>query len=971
MRKLTTLLFTLLFVTFAFGKSVTIEKASQVANKYFAAYSGKASYSIANSFSKSYNGITTYYVFNFTGGGFVVVSADDAAIPVLAQSNEGFIEVEISNPSTKFMFDNYSEEIAQIVESDMDNSATISDWNNILSNTIDAPLADVGPLCPWTWDQGQWYNYYCPAAAGGPGGKAWAGCVATAMGQIMKFYNFPATGVGSHTYVDPGTGSHTANFGATNYNFASMGNSATSGSYTDIATLLYHLGVSVDMGYAATGSGAYSTDVPWAMSNYFNYNGTTIKYAAKTDYTNTNWIALLKSELDANRPLYYSGSTAANEGHAWVCDGYRTSDSKFRMNWGWSGSSNGYYAVTANMVAGGSVFSKNFGIVYGIKPANANMIVRFPDLQANNSFAYGPMYNINCSVVKGTPTAVNLYIDGTLVYNTTQTTFSYPWNTSLATLGTHVFRVVALNATDTAFQEASIGLSEWISQASGFTAASRGINYIDAVDSLVAWATAYDGSGAAATINEFTKTVNGGTTWVPGQVLGGVIYGLGNICGIDANTAFVSVYGKTTQDNTCGVYKTTNGGTTWVHMVGALQGAASFADNVWFWDANIGMCHGDVTGTGTAAYFEIYTTTNGGTTWTRVPKADINGGTAALSGEGGWTSVIQAVGENTIMFGTNKANLYISHDRGLHWTVSATGITPVTDGINKISFKDDMNGLVAQTTTTVVLKETHDGGATWQTVTPTGPFLTNDVIYVPGTENTFVSTGAATGFTGASYSFDGGHSWAQFMGTETEQFLACDFVSNRCGYAGGFSTTATEKGMNKYVGVLAPVVVLNPVTNLIAQPLDNSVHLEWTEPVTPPLSYNVYRNDTLISNTTALFYHDYPVANGQQNYCVAAVYDLGESPKACAIAWITVGVPNTDEVAYRVYPNPSTEIINVVTPVKFNEVRMVNNLGQVVYRNNVQGTNLQILTEGFKPGMYILQIYTGTQMISKKVSINR
>ena len=92
MRKLSTLLLSLLLVNFAFGTSVTVEKAKQVADNYFAYYSGKSNHSVANSFSKSYDGVVTYYVFNYAGGGFVVVSADDAATPILAQSNEGYIE---------------------------------------------------------------------------------------------------------------------------------------------------------------------------------------------------------------------------------------------------------------------------------------------------------------------------------------------------------------------------------------------------------------------------------------------------------------------------------------------------------------------------------------------------------------------------------------------------------------------------------------------------------------------------------------------------------------------------------------------------------------------------------------------------------------------------------------------------------------------------------------------------------------
>jgi len=970
MRKLTTLLLSLLVVTFAFGKSVTMEKASQVANNYFAQYSGKSLLAIESSFSKSYDGITTYYVFNYVGGGFVVVSADDAAIPVLAQSNQGFIENEITNPAVKFMFDSYSKEIAFAVSSALDNSATIGEWNSILNNNFfaDAATLDVTPLLTTIWDQGQWYNFYCPTAAGGPGGKAWAGCVATTMGQVMKYFNFPAKGVLSHSYVHPTYGNQTANFGVTNYNFSNMGNAANSGSYTEIATLLRHAGVAVDMNYAPDGSGAFSQDVPWAMATYFNYDQATIRFAEKSAYTNTTWVALLKAELDASRPMYFSGSGSGG-GHAWVCDGYRNSDTKFHMNWGWSGSSNGYYTATSTISAGGYTFNATtFAVVCGIKPGNPDLIVRFTDLPESSLVSFGSQLDINCSVVEGTPTGVKLYIDDQLVFTTTQTTFTFPWATASAGLGAHTLKVEAINATDTVFHKVTVNLSEWITQASGFTAASRGISYVHAVDSLVVWATAYDGSASpGATINEFTRTTNGGNTWTPGQVLGGSLYGLGNICGIDGNTAFVSLYHKATQDNTCGVYKTVNGGTTWTHSLGALQGSTSFANNVWFWNANEGMCHGDVKDN----YFEIYTTSNGGTTWTRVPKANIGAGANPASGEGGWTSVIDAVGDSTIMFGTNKAKLYISYDRGHNWTISNTGITPVTDGINKISFKNKMNGIVAQTTTTVVVKETHDGGATWQTVTPTGPFFTNDMTFVPGTDNTFVTTGAASGATGASYSFDGAHTWAQGLGTEADQFLAVDFVNNHCGWAGGFSADASTGGMFKYIGLMQPFTVLSPVTNLVAQPIDNTVGLTWSNPATLPLSYNIYRNDTLIGNSSTAFYTDSPVANGQQNYCVTALYDLGESLKTCTTAWITVGVPNSDEAAYRVYPNPANEIINVVAPVKFDEIRIINTIGKLVYRNSNKGTNLKILTQGFDPGMYILQIYSGTQVISKKISITR
>jgi len=968
MKKITTFLLCLLVITFTYGKSVTMEKANQVANKYLSANSLKASRSIANSFSKSYNGITTYYVFNYTGGGFVVVSADDAAIPVLAESDEGFIESEITSPEVRFWFDSYSKQIAEIVTSGADNAQSIKEWNTIINNGVKTPTADVVPLLKdIKWNQDDYYNFYCPAATDGPAGKVYVGCVATAMGQIMKYHNFPETGVGSHSYVDGAYGLQTADFGATSYNFSSMGNLANSSSYQEVAKLLYHAGVSVNMAYGTTdGSGAFSSDVPDALSTYFNYDNLRIKQAFMSDYSTTTWRALLKSELDAHRPMYYSGSDDAG-GHAWVCDGYRSSDNKFHMNWGWSGSSNGYYTIgTLNPNLTSYKFNTNNAIVYGIKPGNPDLIVRFTNLDQFNSVIAGPSFDIKYSVVKGTPTAVKLYINNKLVSTSTQTTITYPWNTTDSPLGTYTIRIEAIDGKDTVYQQAYIGLNEWKSQRSAFTSPFRYISNIHAVDPMVVWATALDNDPVlSTTINEFTKTSDGGETWISGKVLGGTVYGLGNICGLNKDVAFVSVYSGTAQDNTCGVYKTSNGGTTWIQLPGALQGENSFSNNVWFWNENEGMCHGDVDAKTNC--FEIYTTSNGGSTWTRVLKKDIGGGAIAIAGEGGWTSVIQAVGDSTIMFGTNKANLYISHDRGLHWVVSKTGIAPVTSGVQEICFKDKLNGLVVQTATTTVIRETHDGGTTWQTITPVGSFQRGDLAFVPGTDNTYVSTGS-----GASYSFDGGHSWSLAGGTEISEFTSVAFVNNTCGWAGGINTSSLEKGLFKYIGSLVPAAVRNPVTKLTAEAIELTALVKWSAPVIAPLSYTIYRNDTLkFKNITELQYLDSPVSKGRQEYCVTAVYDQGESTRDCAYTTIALGILNTEEVGYHVYPNPANEIINILTPVKFSQVRLINSQGKVVYNYASTGTSLHILTQGFEPGMYILQIYSGLQASTQKVLIVR
>jgi len=434
------------------------------------------------------------------------------------------------------------------------------------------------------------------------------------------------------------------------------------------------------------------------------------------------------------------------------------------------------------------------------------------------------------------------------------------------------------------------------------------------------------------------------------------------IFALGQDTAYVPMY-KQSGTNPQGIYVTTNGGTTWTRQTTALfSNTASFPNVVHFFNKNDGFCMGDPINN----EFEVYTTTNGGTTWTAVPAANLPN---PLTGEFGIVGYYDAV-DNTAWFGTNMGRVYKSINKGLNWTASTTTLgSKFTD----VKFRDAMHGLAQDKSegTTGALSETMDGGATWTAVTITGVVGTADYCFVPGTENTWVSTesNSAAAIRGAFYSFDGGHSWASAQGTETEQYLALGFVNNHCGWSGGFSESATSKGMHKYVGLLVPM--LNPVSNLEATTVLRTVTLTWTAPTTPPLSYNIYRNNVLITNTTNLTYSDLNVANGQQEYCVAAVYSAGESSKACVLAWITVGVKPTDEAAYRVYPNPATSIINVVSPLKFNEVRIVNSMGQVVYRNNNEGTNLRILTEGLDGGMYILQIYTGNQVISKKISITK
>jgi hypothetical protein len=205
------------------------------------------------------------------------------------------------------------------------------------------------------------YNSMCPEDPNSPysGYHAYVGCVATAMSQLMKFWNYPEHGQGSNSYYcspNPQSGyaghleygEQSADFGATTYDWAHMLNSYENVNYTPeegeaVATICYHCGVAVNMMYggdADDGSGAYSADVPSAIYNYFLYTNA----ASLRNYQNlTVWKNMLKDQHDLGWPVYHSGSSSQG-GHAFICDGYKDND-LFHFNWGWGGSGDGWFIV--------------------------------------------------------------------------------------------------------------------------------------------------------------------------------------------------------------------------------------------------------------------------------------------------------------------------------------------------------------------------------------------------------------------------------------------------------------------------------------------------------------------------------------------------------------------------------------------------------------------------------------------------
>jgi len=210
----------------------------------------------------------------------------------------------------------------------------------------------------------------CPEDADGPGDRTYAGCVATAMGQLMFYHRWPKTGTGSYAYLHPVYGTIQADFQSTTYDWESMPNSIAKPNKA-VAQLLFNCGVAVDMDYGPNGSGMWNHSAARSLRNYFKYSPET-EYIFR-DSTTIDWDSLLIANLDNYKPLYYAGWTQNpqdSSGHAFVCDGYQ-SLGYYHFNWGWGGSYDGFFYLNA-LTPGGADFNFRQEVIKDIYPDTNN-----------------------------------------------------------------------------------------------------------------------------------------------------------------------------------------------------------------------------------------------------------------------------------------------------------------------------------------------------------------------------------------------------------------------------------------------------------------------------------------------------------------------------------------------------------------------------------------------------------------------
>ncbi len=357
MKKFTIALLLLVAIGFsAMADKVELKEATKVAQNFLlqsSRYDGQTGVNLSEVFeintpSQFIPGemetTTLLYIFDIDSeGGIILVSGDDVASPILGYTFTGNYEPENLPYSFRKWIEGYKNHIMWAIENEVEATEEVDKlWSELLVGEYEQDNKRLNPLCTTTWNQSPYYNAQCP-------GGSVTGCVATAMAQVMKYWDHPSQGTGMHSYNHPNYGTLSANFGATTYQWSQMPNSISSNNDA-IATLMYHCGVSVDMNYSPDVSGAWvvEDDSPVcsesAFKNYFGYSSSL--HGEKRDwYSTSQWLQMLYADLDAGRPLVYAGFGSGG-GHAFVCDGYDAGD-YFHFNWGWGGYYDGYFHIDA------------------------------------------------------------------------------------------------------------------------------------------------------------------------------------------------------------------------------------------------------------------------------------------------------------------------------------------------------------------------------------------------------------------------------------------------------------------------------------------------------------------------------------------------------------------------------------------------------------------------------------------------
>lgn len=458
----------LLSMLLAFGlnlmaKPVSIEKAMQLGGMFMVANNRAASAQLKLVYTEiAETGTNIFYVFGCQPKGFVIIAADDRMKPVLGYSTESnFFEVVPDGMRT--FFDNYKAGFEQmVVNDDPQSEQALADWTSLekTGRLQDKGIKSiVGPLLSSIWNQTDLYNNMAPEDASSVySGHCKSGCVANAMCQVMRYWEWPRHGTGMHSYYAysyyGNYGEQTANYSEATYQFELMPDflDFASPQYEVDATALleYHAGVGVEMGYGPNASGAYSDDVPAALTGFFRYSSD-LELRDMDWYDMDTWKNMLRENLDEGKPLYYA-SSGPDGGHAYVLDGYDELD-YFHLNWGWGGFDNGYYAIDGFYLTFYS-FPWYHNAIFDIHPNSEYYLAPkgISELEATSNtndliqLSFSPIFENRNGELLDAIDAIYIMRDGVLIdsmLNVTEPNISY--SDAVEKAGTYYYTVYAAN----------------------------------------------------------------------------------------------------------------------------------------------------------------------------------------------------------------------------------------------------------------------------------------------------------------------------------------------------------------------------------------------------------------------------------------------------------------------------------------------------------------------------------------------
>lgn len=364
--------------TFSQAKAIAERKAALLGIKIDKKAAAKA---------PSMNGGTTtavspYYVFPFgENKGFAIVSGDDDMPEIVGYADHGTYDANNMPAAMAAFLNNYRATIEAMKQGNASAIKNIAEAKALRANNTRATTAVSPLLGDIKWNQSEPYNNMCPKYDGT--NLSATGCVATAMAQVMMYWKYPnelkadIQGYKTSTHELTVAGE----LKGQKYDWDNMLPTYTNNNYTQtqadaVAKLMLHCGKAVEMDYGEE-SGAIVT--PGRLAKYFGYDSDLMLDLMRSCFTLAEWTAIIDKELQAKRPILYSGRTT-NGGHQFVCDG-SDGNGLYHINWGWGGYQDGYFDITIlnpgqGGIGAGNVtdgYNRNCNMIIGIQPDNGKV----------------------------------------------------------------------------------------------------------------------------------------------------------------------------------------------------------------------------------------------------------------------------------------------------------------------------------------------------------------------------------------------------------------------------------------------------------------------------------------------------------------------------------------------------------------------------------------------------------------------